>query len=245
MPVRVPLTSSGSLVEAEFVSRPNQLVVEARLGRRMVRAHLADRGRLLDLLVPGARLLLAPREEIGRKTGYQVIGVYQNGELVSLDTHLANRLVVAALAAGALPQFARYTRVQREVMIGEHRFDFRLSEGINTCIVEVKSVSKVENGLARFPDAPTDRGRRQVLALTQMARNGQRCAIVFIIQRHAARALVPDDVDPEFGRALRGAITAGVEVYAYLCPLTPEGLTLGEPVMVYGSAEAIPRARPL
>lgn len=245
MHVRVPLTSSGPLVEADFVARPNQLVVEARLGRRMVRAHMADRGRLLDLLTPGARLLLAPREELGRKTGFQVVAVYSGVELVSLDTQLPNRLVLAAISAGALPQFSRYTRVQREVTVGEHRFDFRLSEGINTCIVEVKSVSKVENGLARFPDAPTERGRRHLAALTQMARSGQRAAVVFVIQRHAARAFVPDDVDPEFGRALRTAITAGVEMYAYLCPLTPDGLTLGQPVPIFGSLEAIPTARPL
>ncbi len=245
MLVRVPLTTSGPLVEADFVARPNQLVVEARLGRRMVRAHLADRGRLLDLLSPGARLLLAPREELGRKTGFQVVGVYHHGELVSLDTHLPNRLVVAALSAGALPQFARYTRVQREVLIGEHRFDFRLSEGVSTCVVEVKSVSKVEDGLARFPDAPTERGRRHLVALTQMARSGQRAAVVFIIQRHSARALVPDEVDPEFGRALRTAITAGVEVYAYLCPLTLDGLSLGQAVPIFSSLEAIPTARPI
>ncbi|HMQ32172.1 MAG TPA: DNA/RNA nuclease SfsA, partial [Chloroflexaceae bacterium] len=228
MPVRVPLTASGPLTEATFLARPNQLLVEARLAGRVVRAHMADRGRLLDLLTPGARLLLAPRDEIGRKTSYQVVGVYSGDELVSLDTQLPNRLMVAAFAAGALPQFARYTKLQREVMVGAHRFDFRLGEGLTTCVVEVKSVGKVEDGIARFPDAPTERGRQHLEVLAQMARSGQRCAVVFIIQRHRARALVPDDgVDPAFARALRAAIAAGVETYAYLCPLTPDGLALG------------------
>lgn len=241
MTVRVPLTATGPLTEAAFVARPNQLVVEARVGARLVRAHMADRGRLLDLLTPGARLILAPRDEIGRKTAYQVVGVYSGDELVSLDTQLPNRLMVAALAAGALPQFARYTKLQREVTVGNHRFDFRLGEGLTTCYVEVKSVGKVEGGLARFPDAPTERGRQHLELLAQMARAGQRCAVVFIIQRHAASALVPDEeVDQAFARALRLAITAGVEVYAYLCPLTPEGLTFGAPVPVYGSPDAIP-----
>lgn len=243
MAVRVPLTASGPLTEAVFLARPNQLLVEARIGPRVVRAHMADRGRLLDLLTPGVRLVLAPRDEIGRKTSFQVVGVYSGDELVSLDTQLPNRLVMAALAAGALPQFARYTKVQREVAIGAHRFDFRLGEGLITCIVEVKSVGKVEQGLARFPDAPTERGRKHLELLAQMARSGQRCAVVFVIQRQQARALVPDDlIDPEFARALRAAIAAGVETYAYLCPLTPDGLTLGAPVPVFSSAEAIPQA---
>lgn len=241
MVVRVPLTSSGPLVEASFVARPNQLLVEARLGQRLVRAHMADRGRLLGLLTPGARLLLAPRDELGRKTAFQVVGVYSGDELVSLDTQLPNRLVLAALSAGALPQFARYTRVQREVAVGEHRFDFRLGEALSSCLVEVKSVGKVEGGLAMFPDAPTERGRSHLELLARISLSGQRCAVLFIVQRHRASALVPDEaIDPEFGRALRAAICAGVEVYANLCPLTPEGITLGPPIPVFSSVEAVP-----
>jgi sugar fermentation stimulation protein A len=243
MPVRVPLTATGPLTEAIFQARPNQLVVEARVSGRLVRAHMADRGRLLDLLIPGARLVLAPRDEIGRKTSFQVVGVYSGDELVSLDTQLPNRLVMAAMAAGALPQFSRYTKVQREVTVGAHRFDFRLGEGLTTCIVEVKSVGKVVDGLARFPDAPTERGRQHLEVLSQMARSGQRCAVLFIIQRHHAEALVPDDeVDPAFARALRVAVASGVETYAYLCPLTTEGLSLGHAVPIFSSPEAIPRS---
>jgi sugar fermentation stimulation protein A len=243
MLVRTPLTASGPLIEAAFVARPNQLIVEARVGVHIVRAHMADRGRLLDLLTPGARLLLAPRDEPGRKTAFQAIGVYSGGELVSLDTHLPNRLMAAALMAGALPQFARYTRVQREVAMGEHRLDFRLGEGLSTCLLEVKSAGKVVAGLASFPDAPTIRGRAHLDLLARMAGSGQRCAVVFIIQRQSAVAFAPDEAtDPAFARALRGAIRNGVEVYAYCCPLTPEGLTLGPAVPVYGSVDSLPRS---
>lgn len=241
MVVRVPLVSSAPLVEATFVARPNQLIVEARLEQKIVRAHMADRGRLLDLLVPGARLVLAPRDEIGRKTAFQVVGVYNGDDLVSLDTHLPNRLMAAALAASALPQFARYNRVQPEFTIGDHRFDFRLGEGLNTCVLEVKSVGALQNGLAIFPDAPTERGRKQVEALTIMARNGQRTAVAFVVQRRHARAFIPNDVvDPAFSQALRRAIASGVEVYAYLCPLSFAGLTLGPALPVFGSLDAIP-----
>ena len=243
MAVRVSLTASGPLVEATFLSRPNQLLVEARLAGRVIRAHMADRGRLVELLTPGVRLLLAPRDEVGRKTSFQVVGVYSGDELVSLDTQLPNRLMVAALSASAFPQFARYTKVQREVTIGPHRFDFRLGEGLASCVLEVKSVGKVAQGLARFPDAPTERGRQHLDLLAQMARSGQRCAVTFIIQRHHANALIPDDeVDPAFARALRHAIASGVETYAYRCPLTLDGLTLGPPVPVYTSLDAIPNS---
>lgn len=88
MSVRIPLIATERLTEAIFVARPNQLLVEARIDERLIRAHMADRGRLLDLLTPGARLLVAPRDEIGRKTAFQVVGVYRGDELISLDTQL-------------------------------------------------------------------------------------------------------------------------------------------------------------
>lgn len=240
-PVRVPLSSGAPLVEATFASRPSQFLVEAQMGGRMVRAHLADRGRLTDLLTPGARLLLASREEIGRKTAFQVVAVYQDGDLVSLDTQLPNRLVAAALSLGALPQFARYSRVQREVQLGPHRIDFRLSEGLDTCLLEVKSVTRLVDGIAVFPDAPTERGGRHLELLINAARNGQRAAVVFIIQRSRGCAFAPDvTVDPAFSRSLREARSVGVEIYAYCCPVDPSGITLGQEVPVFASFAAVP-----
>lgn len=239
--VRVALAHGAPLVHATFVARVNQFLIEARLNGQLVRAHMADRGRLVELLRPDVRLLMAPRDEIGRKTAFQVAAVYHGDDLVSLDTQLPNRLVSAALASGALPQFARYTRVQPEVSVGPYRFDFRLSEGLATCVLEVKSVGLVQNGVAIFPDAPTERGLRHVEALTNFSRNGQRSALVFIVQRGRGRALVPnDEIDEAFARAFRRAIASGVEIYAYSCPLTPEGIQLGEPLPVFGSIEGLP-----
>ncbi|MCG8353014.1 MAG: DNA/RNA nuclease SfsA [Chloroflexales bacterium] len=240
MRVRVPLAFGSPLVEAVFLRRPSQLVIEAQLEDKSVRAHMADQGHLLELFYPGARLLLAPRNEIGRKTAFQVVGVYVGDELVSLDVQLPNRLVTAALSAGALPQFARYTKFSSEVMVKSHRFDFRLGEGLMTCLLEVKSVEQVVNGLAIFPDAPTERGRHQLEALTTLVQKGQRAAMLFIVQRSRACALVPnEETDPLFARTLRQAIAAGVEVYAHLCPLTPDGITLGEGLPVFGSINTV------
>lgn len=239
--VRVPLSTGAPLVEATFASRSGQFLVEAQMGGRMVRAHLADRGRLVDVLVPGARLLLAPREEVGRKTAFQVVAVYQGHDLVSLDTHLPNRLVAAALSLGALPQFARYSRVQREVQLGPHRIDFRLSEGLDSCWLEVKSVTRLVENVAVFPDAPTERGSHHLELLTNAARNGQRAAVVFIIQRSQGVAFAPDEtIDRAFSRALRTARSMGVEMYAYVCPVSMTGVTLGREVPIFASLDAVP-----
>jgi sugar fermentation stimulation protein A len=230
------------LVEATFSARPNQFLVEAQLDGKPVEAHIADRGRLRELLRPGARLVLAAHTKAGRKTRFQAVAAYtEQSELVSLDTLLPNRLVAAALAARLLPQFTHYPDIQTEIRIGAHRFDFGLRDESVGCILEVKSVSYVDGGLALFPDAPTERGRAHIEALTNHARRGQRAAVVFIVQRNNGRAVVANEqIDPKFARALHQALQNGVELYAYRCPVSLSGIVLGEELPVYSSTAVVP-----
>ncbi len=242
--VCVPLASGASLVNATFLARPNQFIVEALLDdeQYVVRAHLADRGRLRELLIPGVPLVLAERKEARRKTAFQAVAVQADDELVSLDTHLARRLVATALGAGVLPQFARFPSVAAEVSIGDLRFDFRLSDGdgmLSSCMLEIKSATLLVDGLIAFPDAPSERARLHVEALTDMAQRGQRAALLFVVQRSQGRAVVPaEHIDLRFARAFRQAISVGVEVYAYRCPVSRQGIVLGHELPVFGSATA-------
>jgi sugar fermentation stimulation protein A len=239
--VHVPLGWGGALVQATFLARPNRFLVLAELNGTIVQAHLADRGRLKETLVPGARLLLACRAGARRKTAFQAVAAIRNASdlasdsvsLVSLDTHLPNRLIEAALRAQALPPFQGYPSVRREVTIGASRFDFQLTDGSRHCIVEVKSAGLVIDGIGVFPDAPTERGRRHLAELAALARAGQRVSVVFVAQGGDAQAVKVDtEIDPAFGAQLRAAAAAGVEVYAYACPLTPAGIWLGQSIPV-------------
>lgn len=232
-PITVPLAFGAPLVEATFVARPVQLVVLAQLGDEIVRAHMADRGRLRELLVPGRRLVLARRNEAGRKTAFQVVAAYGEEGLVSLDTHLPNRLIGAALAARAVAPFAHYETVRREATFSDSRFDFLLSAGDQRCVVEVKSVGKVAAGVATFPDAPTSRGVRHLHGLMRLVHEGLRAAVVFVVQGSGVQSVAPDAAtDPLFAATLHAAATAGVEIYAYACPFRLEGISFGPAVPV-------------
>jgi sugar fermentation stimulation protein A len=229
-------------VEATFVARPNRFLVEAMLDGELVQAHLADRGRLKETLISGTRLLLADHVGKVRKTRYQAVAAYraiersaEHERITSLDTQLPNRLIEAALRAGVLPQFADYPVIRREVQVGGSRFDFQLSDGQYRCTLEVKSAGFVENGIALFPDAPTERGRRHLHELAELARAGERAAVVFVAQGDAHTVAMNTAIDPEFARALRHAAEAEVEVYAYACPLASAGITLGGEVPVVWS----------
>lgn len=230
--ITIPLGFGGELVEATFLARPNRFLVEARLGDAVVQAHLADRGRLIGTLVPGATLLLAHRPAPGRKTAYQAVGAWVGERLASLDTHLPNRLIHAALRAGALPLFAGYTTVRPEARVGHSRFDFMLDGPEGPCLLEVKSAGDVRDGVAWFPDAPTSRGLRHLEELGALARGGARAAVLFVAQGQARAVAMNTAIDPAFAAGLARAAESGVAVLAYACPITPAGIALGEPAAV-------------
>jgi sugar fermentation stimulation protein A len=178
-------------------------------------------------------VLLRPVSDPGRKTGFDLVLVDLAGTLVSTDARLPNTLVEEALREGRLSPFVGYDDIRGEVQYHESRLDFALKKSGQRCLIEVKSVTLVEGGLALFPDAPTKRGHRHVQELRRAVRTGDRAAIVFVVQREDARAFTTNDgADPAFARALRCALAQGVEVYAYACRVSRHEVRLGWPLKV-------------
>jgi sugar fermentation stimulation protein A len=185
------------------------------------------------LLTPDQSCWLAPCPGSRRKTRFDLKLVEYAGVLVSVDARLPNPLFAEALEAGQLAPFQNYVQFEREVRLGNSRLDFRLSMSDGVCWVEVKSVTLVEDGAARFPDAPTARGARHVRELTATVRNGENAAIVFVIQRpDALRFTSHDSADPAFGAALREAASAGVGVYAWACEVKRRAIEIARQISV-------------
>jgi len=188
-------------------------------------AHLPNPGRLREILVPGRRLLLRPAGNGSRKTRWTAVGADLSGMLVSLDSTLPNRFVPGALAAGAIPPFRGWEIVAKEPKLGAGRSDFLLVRGKRKLFLEVKSVTLVEDGVALFPDAPTDRGRRHLRELVGAVREGIRAAILFVVQRPDAHRFGPNmTTDPAFAETFWKALEQGVEAYAVICAFDGERL---------------------
>lgn len=252
------ITFPFTTLPATFLERPNRYTVVARLhgDPALVRAHCPNPGRLGELLVPGATVHLsvaAPHSTAMRKTGYDLRFVEHpaHGQLISLDTRLPNQLFAAGVRQGLFAPFLPYTHVAHEVPLVaagppvttaavHSRIDFRLTDPAGQdCWVEIKSVSLVIAGCARFPDAVTERGRRHVLELAELAAAGGRAAIVFIVQRPDAHELRPQwQTDPAFGEALLTANQAGVAIYAYTCALTLQAVWLEREIDVVLTRDA-------
>jgi len=222
-----------TLVEGRFVRRDNRFRATVVVNGQLTQAHVPNSGRLHELLMPGQPVLLAHVPAPHRITDYDLVMVRLGDRLVSMDARLPGRLFHEAVAAGRLDAFAGYAHIQPEVRLGESRLDFRLERADESCYVEVKSVTLVEDGCGLFPDACTLRGQRHVQELMAARRQGHRAAVVFVIQRDDARCFRPHTTaDPDFAQVLREAGKAGVEVFAFTCVVTLDRIAIDRPVPV-------------
>lgn len=219
------------LVAGRFVRRDNRFRVTVEVNGEPVAAHLPNSGRLTELLTPGRRCWLERFDSAHRKTNFDLNLMAYAGVLVSVDARMPNPLFAEALDAGRLAPFREHGQWKREVGLGHSRIDFRLGAASAPTWVEVKSVTLVEERVARFPDAPTRRGVRHVRELTEVVNAGQGAAIVFVIQRPDADCFAPhDEADPDFSAALREAIPLGVEVYAWRCRVRRDRIEIAEQI---------------
>ena len=216
-------------MEGRLLVRLNRFAALVEVGGREVMVHVVNSGRMRELLVSGHRVLLKPVSGDHRKTRFDLALVDLGFTLASADARLPNALVAEALQQGGLPQFRRYPWLRREVAFAGSRLDFMLEGPGGRYYIETKSVTLVVDGVGLFPDAPTVRGIKHMASLGQAVAAGYRAAVIFVVQREDAWNMAPHEAaDPQFGAALRRAVAAGVDAYAYRCRVTEREINLSD-----------------
>ena len=206
----------GPLINAVFIERPNRFITIIEIGGEKHKSHLPDPGRLKELLIPGASLLVRPApENKERSTAFTTIMVNLKGQWISLVSTLPNQFVKYSFQKNRIPIFHKYKLVRPEVTIRNHRFDFLLSnKSGKNFFLEVKSVTFVKDGIAKFPDAVTTRGMNHAKTLTDLVKEGEFAGILFVCQRPDATLFEPMwDRDPIFSNVLFNAYKMGVKVW--------------------------------
>ncbi|MBC7258389.1 MAG: DNA/RNA nuclease SfsA [Chloroflexi bacterium] len=210
------------LVPGRFVARENRFRATVEMAGGLAPVHVPNSGRIRELLVAGADVRLAPAGGVGRRTAFDLALVRGGAGWVSVDARLPPRLFAEWLRQGGGGPLAGWLPVRAEVPVESGRVDLLLGRGRELCWVETKSVTLVREGVALFPDAPTERGRRHVQAL---AVAGRCAAVVFVVQRGDATHFRPnDETDPAFGAALRRAMQQGVTVVCCACDVSEQGV---------------------
>ena len=217
------------IAPAIFRSRPNRFVAHVEMGQQEVICHVKNTGRCRELLIPGANVYLERSGNPGRKTAWDLVAVEkqrpQGRLLINMDAQAPNRVFREWVQAGGF--LPGVTLLRPETVYGDSRFDFYLETGERRHFVEVKGVTLEEDGVARFPDAPTLRGVKHLEELIRARQEGYESWVCFVIQMEGMKSFRPNDrTHPQFGEALRRAAGAGVRVLAVECGVTPETLEI-------------------
>lgn len=224
--------------KGNFIERPNRFVADVEIDGKPEKAHVKNTGRCRELLVRGAAVYLEDFDgRMGtRKMRYSLIGVEKGDVMINMDSQAPNKVCEEALLSGQLqlPGMGVLTKVQREKTYGGSRFDFRVEDADGQIgWLEVKGVTLEEDGVARFPDAPTERGVKHVEELMGAIGEGYLGYVLFVIQMPAVSHFEPnDETHKAFGDALRKAAKAGVHVMAWTCEVGEGTLELKEPVEI-------------
>ena len=224
------------IIKAIFIERPNRFIAYCQIAGETHKVHVKNTGRCKELLVPGAIVYLEESDNPNRKTKYSLIGVEKGNLLINMDSQVPNQVVEEALRMGKikLPGITEpFTFIKREKTYGQSRFDFYIETLKEKIFIEVKGVTLEEEGIVRFPDAPTQRGVKHIEELVSATKEGYKCYVLFVVQMAKARYFTPHEAKhPEFAKALVGAAQNGVGILAYTCEVAPDTLVIDQPLEV-------------
>lgn len=213
-----------------FLSRPNRFIAHVEIDGQVEVVHVKNTGRCRELLPAGAKVWCQKSDNPNRKTKYDLITVQKADRLINMDSQAPNAAAKEWLASGGL---GAIDNLRSETTHGDSRFDFSFTLDGKPCFLEVKGVTLENESICAFPDAPTDRGAKHLRGLQKCAEEGFGAYVLFVIQMSDVRYLHPNDAtDPAFGKALREAAAAGVQVLAVDCTVTEDTLTIGKWVPV-------------
>ncbi len=231
--------------KAVFLERPNRFIAYTELNGRKETVHVKNTGRCAELLVPGASVYIQRSANPDRKTKWDLISVEKGERMINMDSQIPNRLVEEWIRGGHL--FRDVTLVRPETTYGNSRFDLYVKAEGKRIFIEVKGVTLEENGVCRFPDAPSERAVKHLEELILAKQEGYETYVFFVIQMKDVRYFTPNtDTHPAFAEALRRAAAAGVHIQAYDCTVSPDSIEIDSPVdIVLGSPELKEAAGPL
>ena len=217
---------------AIFLERPNRFVAYVEQAGRREICHVKNTGRCRELLVPGAELYVQRSDNPARKTALDLIAVKKGSQWVNMDSQAPNKAAAEWLRQGGLG--CREITILPEYKYGDSRFDFFLEADGRKAFMEVKGVTLEEDGIARFPDAPTERGVKHIRELIRCLDAGYEAYVFFVIQMKGVRAFEPNDrTHPAFGEALREAAKKGVQILAYDCVVRPDEMSIDQRIEVW------------
>lgn len=226
-------------IQGKFLRRYKRFFCEIELENgEIMPIHSNNSGSMLGLLRKGARVLASYADNPKRKLAYTQEAVwiddFSKGFWVGVNTLMPNRILEQSFNLQKLPFARGYSCFRREVRFGNSRLDGLLSaENTPNLWIECKSVTLVEDGVALFPDAQSERGQKHLRTLLDIVRKGERAAMFYVVQRPDAHCFAPASIiDPVYAKLFYEAREGGVLMYAFTASVSERGIDLGNPLPI-------------
>lgn len=220
-----------NIKEGIFINRPNRFIAEVEINGKKEICHVKNTGRCKELLISGAKVFLEESDNESRKTKYDLISVYKDKNLINMDSNAPNKVVCEWISSGKL--FKNVTLIKPETKYQNSRFDFYVETDKKKIFIEVKGVTLEENGIASFPDAPTERGIKHIKELIESTENGYDAYVIFVVQMKGCVSFTPNrKTHPQFAEELLNAQKHGVKILCVDCKVSKDELMIDDYIEV-------------
>jgi len=224
------------LVSGTLIRRYKRFLADVILETgETITVHCPNSGSMKGCAAPGATIYLSQSDNSRRKYRYTWELVQVPGTLIGINTQVPNKFVKQAIEKGLIHELSGYDTITTEVKTSSHtRLDLMLEKAerfgnTKKCYVEIKNCTLVEDGVAMFPDAVTQRGQKHLEELEQLVAIGHRGVIFFLVQRMDAKEFRPaDKIDKIYGEKLRKAFKNGVEIMVWDTVVNTRQIRLGQ-----------------
>ncbi len=217
------------IVEGTFIERPNRFIAMVEINGNIEKCHVKNTGRCKELLIKGVKVYLSVSDNPSRSTAYDLIAVVKNDILINMDSQIPN--VVVAESLTKIPFFKDIKSIKREFTFGNSRIDILAESNDKKYLIEVKGVTLENDGIAMFPDAPTERGTKHLNELAHALNSDYVPCIFFLIQMTGVKHFQPNyKTDPKFSETLKNVHEKGVKIFVYDSIVTPNSIELGNEI---------------
>lgn len=218
-----------NIVKGEFLDRPNRFIANVVIDGKTEVCHVKNTGRCKELLIRGTTVYLQKSDTPNRKTKYDLIAVQKGKRLINMDSQIVNYVALEYLSQ----LFDNIIKVKPECKYGKSRFDIYVETETDRIFVEVKGVTLENDGVVRFPDAPTERGVKHLKELQKAVTEGYKAYVLFVVQMDNVSHFEPNrETHPEFAEILKWVSESGVQILAFECDVSPDNITISKEIPI-------------
>ena len=224
-----------ALIKGKFVKRYKRFFADVKVNKSIITAHCPNTGSMMGLLNENNDAWVSKNDDPKRKLKFTLEILKSKNNLIGINTHLANKLVLEGLKNNSFLEFKNLENIQPEVFYNkETRFDFLVSKENNKSFIEVKNVTLIRDTInSEFPDAITTRGSKHIKTLIEASKKGYQCYVLFLVQISNCKYFkIAKDIDKEYYENYKYAKKVGVNFIAYNCKIGPKEIKVDKKVKI-------------